>query len=227
MKTRLLTLALAALCSLVFAGNAAAQGCGVTAYYSNYLGWWVDATNHIYQSVTTSGYAQMSPTNYCHLTGVTHTPIATNTLKEPNGTVHGGTYTGSSGCPSCYISEQNTLVIVGVPGVVYFSDTGGSVRCSVVGTFWADAGNDVSLKLVVGTFGLQFQNSTSCEYFPTCTGTCTSNGRHSFPTAWPPTNVCPSYLFCVDLYVIPLWPLPNFCAGGICISTGFNIGLCS
>ncbi len=167
MKTRILSLAFAALCSLLFSSNAAAQGCQVSPNYSNYTSWSLDSNMYIYQSVTTDGYASMSATNYCHLNGVTHTPSVVNKLTEPNGAVHGGTYTGASGCPSCYISEQNTLDIVGVPGIVYTGDSGGSVRCSVVGTFWG-ANSSSFIHIGISNYILENWDSANCYYMIFC-----------------------------------------------------------
>ncbi len=110
MKTRILSLAFAALCSLLFSSNAAAQGCQVSPNYSNYTSWSLDSNMYIYQSVTTDGYASMSATNYCHLNGVTHTPSVVNKLTEPNGAVHGGIPAPSSTLGSVTIFSK-----IGIP----------------------------------------------------------------------------------------------------------------
>lgn len=91
------------------------------------------------------------------------------------------------------------------------------VNCTVAGTFVTVA---PGLKIVVSTFGLQFQDASGCHYFPTCTGTCTLNGRFSSPAGWP-GNVCPPYLFCADIYAFGL------CVLGLCKAETFDIHLCS
>jgi hypothetical protein len=138
MKTRMFAVVFAFLCSLIVVNRAGAQGCVPTTNYSNYSSQSFDDSNfNFYQTVTTDGYASMD-TEYCPgARYATHTPYVTNSLTEPNGTVHGGTSSGASGCVNCYIAAQSNLVIVGVPGVVYTNDIGGWVYCSVAGTFWS------------------------------------------------------------------------------------------
>lgn len=138
MKTRMFAVIFAFLCSLVVVGRAGAQGCQPTINYSTYSGYsFDDSTFNFYQTVTTDGSASMD-LEYCPgARYATHTPYVTNSLTEPNGTVHGGTSSGPSGCVNCYITAQSTVVIVGVPGVVYTNDTGGWVHCSLAGTFWS------------------------------------------------------------------------------------------
>jgi len=66
----------------------------------------------------------------------THTPYVRNTLTAPNGTVYGGNTSGSSGCVTCYLEAQSTVVIVGVPGETFTLEAQGWVHCSVAGIFW-------------------------------------------------------------------------------------------
>jgi hypothetical protein len=79
-------------------------------------------------------------------------------------------------------------------------------------------GGFAGLKIVVSSFGLQFQDSTGCTYFPTCTGTCTNNGFHS---PLPPNGVCPTFLFCADLFVL------GTCLVNVCAPKTVNPNLCS
>jgi len=138
MKTRMFAVVFAFLCSLIVVNRAGAQGCTPTTNYSNYSSQSFDDSNfNFYQTVTTDGSATMD-TEYCPgASSATHTPYVTNSLTEPNGTVHGGTSSGPSGCVNCYITAQSNIVIVGVPGVVYTEDTGGWVQCSLAGRFWS------------------------------------------------------------------------------------------
>jgi len=137
MKTRMFAVVFAFFCSLIVVNRAGAQGCVPTKSYSNYSSQSFDDSNfNFYQTVTTEGYSSMD-LEYCPpARNATHTPYVRNTLTAPNGTVYGGTSSGSSGCVNCYLWAQSTVVIVGVPGYRYTLDVEGWVHCSVAGIFW-------------------------------------------------------------------------------------------
>lgn len=152
MKTRMFAVAFAFLCWLIVVNRAGAQGCQPTSYYSNYSSQSFDDSNFTFtQTVTTEGYASMD-LEYCRGANTArHAPYVTNILTASNGTVYGGTSSGSSGCVNCYITAQSTVVIVGAPGDVYTNDTGGAVSCSLAGTFW-QVGSSVGTRFVQAYF---------------------------------------------------------------------------
>jgi hypothetical protein len=140
MKTRTILGLSAVFCLLlVSTDRAAGQGCAlvITPYYSNYANQSGDSNNNIYQTVTTNGYAQINPSAGCPMNSATHTPWVENQLTDPYGHVYGGTYRGSSGCPSCYLSEQNTLTVAATDGEIFTDNNGGDVVCSAAGEFWS------------------------------------------------------------------------------------------
>jgi hypothetical protein len=214
MKLSIALLLSTMICSLTPANATArsrAQGCrlDLTPHYSAYANESTDGT-YIYTSVLVDGYADFTPSAGCTGNGAVHTPYAYNVIGST-----GGWRSGTSGCMTCYYSYENDQSLVASPGTTYPFNWDGEMNCTVFGTFWSISGS-VGIKIVLSSFGLQFQNATSCEYFQTCQGTCRLNGRHSFPSTW--GGVCPSFLLCFDLYVSPK---PG-CVFGICRAKTFD-----
>ncbi len=109
MKARTV-LPLAFLGLLFFASHADAQtSCQVTPYYSNYATQSFDDSNFtLTQTVTTDGYGYMNIEFCLEANNAYHTPHGVNKITEPNGTVHGGAFSGSPVCAvNCYVFAQN------------------------------------------------------------------------------------------------------------------------
>jgi murein DD-endopeptidase MepM/ murein hydrolase activator NlpD len=86
----------------------------------------VRSTN-VYVDGTTNGICPIG----CGCSGVVHTPEAYN----HTGSTGGWKY-GPSGPWNSYISAQNDLTIVGVPGVIYMFTFQGEIICSIAGTLF-------------------------------------------------------------------------------------------
>jgi len=117
-------------------------------YYSAYHAVSADSTG-IHATVTTQGYASVTPSAGCNLIGVTHTAKATNTIGST-----GGTQSGPASCPSCYLSVVNNQNVVGVPGVVYLIGFQSTVVCSRLGGGFFSNGGSINLPYVFVTLHL-------------------------------------------------------------------------
>ncbi len=164
MKTRLLTLAFGALCSLLFASNAAAQGCALilTPHYSQYVNRSLDSSNNIYQTVELDGYADVGSSASCHMSTAVHSPRIYNVTGS-----QGGWSTGPGGCPSCYVSYSTAVNIIGEPGVDYPYSTDSDMFCTVAGTFWSTGGNGF-IHIGVTNFILESWDTNNCYYQMFC-----------------------------------------------------------
>jgi hypothetical protein len=160
-------------------------------------------------------------------------------LSVPSGTQMGATVTTSNGTQFAEAGRtkwgsQNTAIATVASGGVLAPIAAGTVTIDGL-IQWPFEGERacypsicsgytyqsfIGVTIVVSSFGLQFQDASGCHYFPTCTGTCTLNGRFSSPAGWP-GGVCPKYLFCADAYAFGL------CLIGLCISNGADPHLCT
>ncbi len=138
MKTRILALAFAALCSLIFSSRAAAQGCYLilTPHFSEYSTRTLDNSNdNVHQTEQLDGYATFGPSASCPMYLAVHTPSVRNVIGS-----YGGTSYGPGGCASCYFSYSTALDIIVLPGVTYISEQGATMGCNMGGTFWSGGG---------------------------------------------------------------------------------------
>ncbi len=135
MKTRILALAFAALCSLIFSSRAAAQGCYLilTPHFSEYTNRTLDdSNNNIHQTVELDGYATFGSSASCPMYRAVHTPSVRNVIGS-----YGGTSYGPGGCASCYFSYSTALDVIVLPGVTYISEQGATMGCNLGGNFWS------------------------------------------------------------------------------------------
>jgi hypothetical protein len=228
------TLTLLCLFAFLFAVPAAAQ-CSFS-YTPNYTTYTTQTTAldgsgqwHVLTTVSIDGTSQMGLVGNCppqaqqqmqnQLNSATHTPKVYNVVNSV-----GGWSSGSPSCPSCYIWTQSTVDSGPVPAGQYVTfSSQQQVQCSVGGSIFLTSLTNWPMKIVVGSFGLQFQDASGCHWFPTCTGTCTKNGRFGNASAWP-DDVCPKFLFCADLYINALG---IGCFVGSCYAKTFDSHLCS
>lgn len=150
-------------------------------HYDVYASYSYDGTN-VHTSVVTDGYAS----GCCIPPSVTHQPVSYNWT----GSVGSWDY-GTPKCWTCYISTENDQTVAASEGDEVEFDSEGVVICSEVGTFYDSAETTQFLKIVVGSFKFNSLSGSTCNYFPTCTGTCTESGRISATTEWP-GGVCPA-----------------------------------
>lgn len=208
MKTRMFAVVFASLCSLIVVNQAGAQGCVPTSNYSNYASQSFDDSNfQLTQTVTTEGYASMD-LEYCPgARTATHTPYVINKLTAPNGTVYGGTSSGSSGCVTCYLTAQSTVVIVGTLGDTWTDDIEGKVRCSLAGFFWS-VGSPGGARFIQAYYYL---TSTSQTY-----SRCNPQGDECdtvyFPNSPVPDGSWPQYVL-ANVVLIATMPY-DFCLPG-------------
>lgn len=140
---------LALIATLSFAPPAFAQGCAgvMTPEYSTYASYALDSGGHIYSTVVLDGSTQIGNTEYCNLSGVTHTPQIRNALGSSSGTVQ-----GSPVSPSAYISISNTQEILAMPGTNYDEAFAADVYCSAVGTLFSSTGGTIWVRLAVTNY---------------------------------------------------------------------------
>ncbi len=159
----LLTLAAA----LLLAGPALAQGCrGVmTPEYSTYVSYSVGASYTIYSTVVLDGSTEIGNTEYCNLSGVTHTPTVRDRLGSAS-----GSGSGAPVSPAAYLSQEETEQIVGVPRVVYYESASADVYCSAVGEIYSWSQPEITLAIGVNRylFTGHIDPNLGCEYDLTC-----------------------------------------------------------
>lgn len=130
-NAKVISIAILFCISITLSHQAFAQGCSLllTNYFSVYK-----TTGHndntVSQTIRIEGYSSVGVGLGCNMSVAKHTPQVFNKI----GTA-GGLTSGTAGCPSCYYDYQNTLQIVGVPGVQYVANGDGDMFCSLAGTF--------------------------------------------------------------------------------------------
>ncbi len=187
MKTRLLTLTFAALCSLLFSSNAAAQGCALTLtpHYSQYVSRSLDSSNNIYQHVELDGYADVGISASCHMSTAIHHPSIYNTIGS-----QGGSSSGPGACASCYVSYSTTVNFPGVPGIEYVVSADSSMVCTLAGTFWG-VSSDGWIRIAVSNYLYGGTSFSVCTYNLYCTSGYASCGYPTIGVDAP----CPSNYF--------------------------------
>lgn len=206
--------ALFLLLALVTIGVGSTWGQGSTA--SSYVTYTTDG-NYIYTTVVTEGQVIYS------LEGMQHTYYAYNQLTNTaTGLRTGGMDT--QGPTANYVSVVNDQDMGPSGDQAVEFDYDSEVDCPIMGDFY-NIGSDLTFTIALSSFWLQDQTASECTYFPSCTGTCTDDGRISSPNGWP-LDVCPSFLFCAEL-VLHVYPSANVCLGGICKSKLYNSNICT
>lgn len=214
MKATTVGLALA-FCSLFLAGRADAQGgCQVTPHYSNYVTQSLDSSLNIIQTVTMDGYGTMNLEFCLEAENAQHTPHGSNEIIEPNGTVHGGAFSGAPVCAvNCNIYAQNTITFQGATGVDYTEDVTGSVSCSVAGVFFFFPPIVYDVHIGITNFNYSHNDGVNCyysQYCPTGSPSCPAPTGLFYPDGMldiPPCNLIPyaaTYHLVVNYQCFPI-----------------------
>jgi hypothetical protein len=122
--------------TLLFGASiASAQGCirsqkmnggSINGYTTQSTSGWHNLT--LTQTTTANGYINYTPSEYCRVTGNPHYAAITQNVGTTTHSVK-GVYV----CPSCDFYAQDTIVIVGVPGVIYAGVVTASANCAAGG----------------------------------------------------------------------------------------------
>jgi len=151
-----------------------------TSNYADYESEWLSGissdgtTATLNTSVLVDGYGNMNFVggNGCgsiNYGNIYHIPMAVNVIVRPDGTAVGGQLTGSSGCPSCYISVQNYQSVANVaPGAEYTFNYATRVGCTLGGVAYGSQ-DWWTLAWSINTYGHVLSNPDgTAEYTLDC-----------------------------------------------------------